>query len=237
MKQLIQCVFWNLVFGLTLITAPAVYAQSVLVRSGNIFFKAKNGKERQLTRSGHDGEPALSMDGKWVAFVREIAGKPDKLSPTATTADYANELWLAASNGTTETRLVKYGTLSGKSGAISAIHQPQFFPDNHRIAFTAAWAVVEGSVHIVDIQTKKLQFVSAGNSVEVVPAGEYQNHLIVQRHKYFLPGGSYDWYWLLDTKGQELGAIGEEENLKLFREMYFSQSIAIPTPKRGNNKR
>ena len=212
----------GLIFCLMLSVASSVSAQSVLVRSGNIFLKAENGKELQLTRSGHDNEPALAADGKWVAFVREIAGKRDELSPV-NSQEFANELWLVATNGTAETKLVKYGTLSGKSGAISGIHHPQFFPDNRRIAFTAAWAVVEGSVHIVDLQTKKLQFVSAGNSVEVVPAGEYQNHLIVQRHKYFLPGGSYDWYWLLDVSGMEIGAIGEEENLKLFREMYYGQ--------------
>lgn len=218
MKKLAGRFFYGLIFGLILTAlSPVVYGQSVLVRSGNVFFKANDGKELQLTRSGHDSEPALSADGKWVAFVREIPGKRDELSPTATATDFANELWLIGSNGKFETRLVKYGALSGNKIALSEIHHPQFFPDNHRILFTAALAVVEGSVHIVDIQTKKLQFVSAGNSAEVVQASQYQNHLIVQRHKYFLVGGTYDWYWLLDSKGNEVGPIGEEENLKLFK--------------------
>lgn len=211
--------FFALIMLAGLIFSGWVQAQAVLIRAGNVFFKAQDGKERQLTRSGHDSEPALSANGKWVVFVREIPGKRDELSPVAS-EDYANELWLATTDGKTETRLVAYGKVSGPSGGISAIHHPQFFKDNRRIAFSAAWAVVEGSVHIVDLQTGKLQFVSAGNSVEVVQSGEYQNHLIVQRHKYFLPGGTYDWYWLLDTAGKEIGAIGDEENLKLFLEMY-----------------
>lgn len=207
-----------------LICSFAASAQTVSVRSGNIFFKPDTGAERQLTHSGHDSEPALSADGKWVAFVREISGKPDKINPAADTSpEYANELWRVATDGKSASRLVSYGAFSGKSGAISAIHHPQFFPDNRRIVFTAAWAVVEGSVHIVDLQTKKLQFVSAGNSAEVVTAGRYKNHLVVQRHKYFLPGGSYDWYWLLNLNGKEIDAIGEEDNLKLFREMWIDE--------------
>jgi dipeptidyl aminopeptidase/acylaminoacyl peptidase len=202
-----------------LIFSSSVWAETVMVKGGNIFLNLDNGKLQQLTHNGYDSEPVVSTDGKWVAFVRDIPGKRNELSPVETN-DFANELWVVATDGSKEMRLVSYGTVSGKSGAISAIHHPQFFPDNRHIAFAAAWAVVEGSVHIVDLQTKKLQFVSAGNSVEVVPNGEYQNHLIVSRHKYFLPGGTYDWYWLLDTDGKEIGAIGEEENLKLFREMY-----------------
>jgi hypothetical protein len=196
------------------------WSQAVLVHSGNIFLKSNSGQEQQLTRNGHDSQPALSTDGKWIAFVREIPGKKDELSPLDTNS-LANELWIVGIDGKNEKRLVSYGSLSGKSGAIFAISNPQFFPDNRRIAFNAGWAVVEGSVHIVDRETKKLQFVSAGNSVEVVPSGEYKNHLIVQRHKYFLPGGTYDWYWLLNTNGQEIGPIGEEENLKIFQDMYY----------------
>jgi hypothetical protein len=210
----------KLFFYCVLVLSPLVQAESVLERGGNIFFKTANGKERQLTHSGNDIQPALSADLHWVVFVHEIPGKLDKLSPVATDADYANELWVISTEGKNKQRLVSYGDLSGKSGAIFGIANPQFFPDNRRIAFTAGWAVVEGSVHIVDRQTQKLQFVSAGNSVEVVPGGEYKNHVIVQRHKYFLPGGSYDWYWLLDTQGKEIGPIGEEENLSLFREMF-----------------
>lgn len=212
-------VLFGLLVGAALMSSPLVEVQSLVVHAGNVFLKSADGKERQLTHSGHDSEPALSADGKWAVFVREIPGKRDELNPVDSNS-HANELWFIATDGKHENRLVSYGSLSGKSGGIFAVSSPQFFPDNHRIAFNAGWAVVEGSVHIVDLKTKKLQFVSAGNSVEVVPSGEYQNHLIVQRHKYFLPGGTYDWYWLLDTAGKEIGAIGDEENLKLFREMY-----------------
>lgn len=212
-------IFSGLLICAALVFSPIIWAQSVVVRSGNIFFKPDAGKEQQLTHSGHDGEPALSANGKWVVFVREIPGKYDEISP-AVIVDYANELWLVATDGKFESRLVGYGTLSGDSGAISAIHHPQFFPDSRRIVFTAAWTVVEDSVHIFDLQSNKLQFVSAGNAVEVVPSGEYQNYLIVQRHKYFLGGGSYDWYWLQDTMGKEIGAIGDDANLKIFKEMY-----------------
>ena len=154
----------------------------MLVRSGNIFFKFNTAKELQLTRSGHDSEPVLSGDGKWVAFVREIPNQPDSLNIYAEKNHFAKELWLVASNGKLETRLVSYAAtpINQKDIRIAGISHPQFFADNHRIAFTSSLAVVEGAVSIVDIQTRKIQFVTSGNSLDVIPSGQYKNHLIVQ---------------------------------------------------------
>jgi hypothetical protein len=214
LRILIKLLFAILLFS------PPVFSDSVFVQNGHVFLKNSVGKALLLTRSGHDSQAVLSADEKWVAFVREIPGRFDTLNPVDDKS-LANELWLISSNGQNLEKLVSYGQSSGKSGAIFAVNHPAFFPDNRRIAFNAGWTVTEGSVHIVDRVTKKVQFVSAGNSVEVVPEGEYKNHLMVQRHKYFLGGGSYDWYWLLDTNGKEIGAIGEEENLNMFKETYL----------------
>jgi hypothetical protein len=40
------------------------------------------------------------------------------------------------------------------------------------------------------------------------------------QHKYFLVGGTYDWYWLITLDGREIGPIGSEENVSMFKEMY-----------------
>ena len=38
---------------------------------------------------------------------------------------------------------------------------------------------------------------------------EHRDVLAVQQHRYFVFGGSYDWYWLYDATGtQETGPIG-----------------------------
>jgi hypothetical protein len=34
--------------------------------------------------------------------------------------------------------------------------------------------------------------------------------LIVNQHRYFLGGGSYDWYWVFSPNGKEEGPLGPE---------------------------
>ncbi|MEY4590739.1 MAG: hypothetical protein RL497_2815, partial [Pseudomonadota bacterium] len=39
----------------------------------------------------------------------------------------------------------------------------------------------------------------------------YKGYLVVQKHKYFLSGGSYDFYWLVSAEGKEVAAVGTDE--------------------------
>ena len=40
-------------------------------------------------------------------------------------------------------------------------------------------------------------------------------HVPSRQHRYFIGGGSYDWYWLLKPDGKEVGPVGEDtENFK-----------------------
>ncbi|KJV49647.1 hypothetical protein VH86_03950 [Pantoea sp. BL1] len=71
---------------------------------------------------------------------------------------------------------------------------------------TAAWAT-SSAIHSLDIATHKTNYITNGGLVCVVAGGEYQGNLIVQQHRYFLQGGSYDYLYLFDTKGKELGLL------------------------------
>ena len=54
-----------------------------------------------------------------------------------------------------------------------------------------------------------------GLDLEVVGAGEYRDCLLVRQHRYFIGGGSYDWFWLLRPDGKEVGPVGgDTENFK-----------------------
>jgi len=63
------------------------------------------------------------------------------------------------------------------------------------------------------LDTLKEKFVCDAHSVEVIQSGEYRGDLAVMRHKYFIGGGSYDWYWLMTPDGKEVGPIcdGDED--------------------------
>ena len=41
------------------------------------------------------------------------------------------------------------------------------------------------------------------------------------QHRYFLGGGSLDWYWLFTPTGKEVSPVGEMTDG--FREMYFGK--------------
>ena len=64
---------------------------------------------------------------------------------------------------------------------------------------------------MVDTTNRKERYLFPGNDVKVVPSGEYKDCLLVLQHRYFLGGGSYDWFWLLRPDGKELGPVGEDD--------------------------
>jgi hypothetical protein len=48
---------------------------------------------------------------------------------------------------------------------------------------------------------------------------EHRDDLVVQQHRYFAVGGSYDWYWLFDRTGTtEKGAVGDYDNEQAVRD-------------------
>jgi hypothetical protein len=82
-------------------------------------------------------------------------------------------------------------------------------PDNKTLYFQAeAWATSD-AVHSIDIATKKVSYVAPGEIACVVLTGEFQGDLIIQQHRYFVQGGSYDNLWLFDPTGKELGLVSE----------------------------
>lgn len=86
-------------------------------------------------------------------------------------------------------------------------------PDNKTLYFqTDAWAT-SNAVHSLNIATKKVSFVAPGEIACVVLAGQFQGDLVLEQHRYFVQGGSYDNLWLFDPSGKELGLVSENTNV------------------------
>ncbi len=83
-------------------------------------------------------------------------------------------------------------------------------PDGKSLYFqTAAWATSD-AIHSMNLKTRKVSYVTDGELACVVLGGQYQGDLIVEQHKYFVQGGSYDNLWLYDPTGKKIGLVSED---------------------------
>lgn len=181
--------------------APHVYSDA-----GNILIE-RAGVKTQLTKFERDADPVLSPDGTYVVYSRQGAGydgqfcvdtpKPDQLR--AVNADGSDDRLL----------------LEGRKGEVDAqlcdFRNKQFSADGKRLYFlTPGWAT-SGALHVYETQTQEQHFVQPANDLLVLNfcPGKYRDDLVVEQHRYFMFGGSYDWYWLFDAAGKnELGPLG-----------------------------
>lgn len=86
-------------------------------------------------------------------------------------------------------------------------------PDGKTLYFqTSAW-VTSDAIHSLDIATKKVSYVTDGEIACVVLAGQYQGDLIVQQHKYFVQGGSYDDLYLYEPTGHYIGLVSQDTDV------------------------
>jgi hypothetical protein len=194
--------------ALLLAAAPST-AQTVVAEHGNVVLTRTGSAPVRLTASGIDRDPVLSPDGRRVVFVRG-GGRPDGRDPS--------ELWMVDARGGGERRLLGERPSDEPRENLTAFVGPQFAPDGRKVYFLVTAWVTSGAIHALDLATGRERYVCPGNSLEVVPRGEYAGHLMVQQHHYFVGGGSYDWYWLLTPDGREVGPLGEA--LELFRESW-----------------
>ncbi len=196
-----------LVTASLLISSLSLRAQSVAEENGSIFFTGADGVRKQLTDGGRDSAPVLAPDGKQVAFIR---GTPGKTIATGAGDNEATELWLIGIDGSKPTLLIQGRDAQDVKQVVAGIGGADFSPDGKLLYFVcSAWAT-SGAVHVIDLATKKERFFTDGSSLEVVANGEYKGCLLIQKHKYFIGGGSYDWYWLLKPDGSEVGPVGED---------------------------
>lgn len=149
----------------------------------------------------------LSPDGRWVVFVRAVPGK--KINTGAGDAD-AEELWQISAGGKELTQLVAPKEAEDVQNIVANFQDVQFSCDGRLVFFVTEAYATSGAVHVVDTTNGKEHFVVPGSTVEVVRYGEYRDCLLVQQHRYFVGGGSYDWVWLLRPDGKEVGPVGDD---------------------------
>ena len=187
-------------------------AQKVSVQNGNVCISDPTIGFKALTSGGHDSQPVLSPDSKWIVFVRTVPGK--NIS-TGSGESPATELWQIRADGKNAALLVRPRESQKAESVLANFAKPQFSTSGRYVFFLSDGWATSGAVHVVDTTNGKEHFVCPGLDLEVVGAGEYRDCLLVRQHRYFIGGGSYDWFWLLRPDAKEVGPVGEDtENFK-----------------------
>jgi hypothetical protein len=184
----------------------------VSVAAGNVFLE-KGGQRRQLTRLGRDFDAALSPDHRFVVFTRGD-GKPLPDDPgECKTGAGADQLRRVDADGKNDRLLVTARAGATPPQQLCRFEQKQFSADGRKLFFISPGWTTSGALHVYDFEQKSVRFVAPANAVIVLNfcAGKHRDELILNQHRYFIGGGSYDWYWLYDPSGQkEIGPVGDD---------------------------
>ncbi|HXW43091.1 MAG TPA: hypothetical protein VEK75_17915 [Xanthobacteraceae bacterium] len=165
-----------------------------------------------------DVDPVLAPNGDYVVYTRRGRGRTvhgyDSTQVCAT-EPRPDELRQINVDGSGD-KLLLDGRKGDPEHQLCGFRNKQFSADGRRLYFlTPGWAT-SGALHMLDnTRSGDERFVLPANDLLVLSfcPNKYKDDLVVQQHRYFLLGGSYDWYWLYDATGKkELGPLGEFAN-------------------------
>ena len=168
-------------------------------------------KSRELERKNL----VTSTDGKTLIFHKTI-----KISSIS-----QGELWsknlengqeeLLVREGMTEDYNIKnISDTTNKPIDISSISEAKFSTDNKTLYFIDSLAyMTSGAIYSINLTTKEIGFIGGSNYLDVIKEGKYKDYLILNKHKYFPAGGSYDHYYVVNPEnGEEIKPIGNSLN-------------------------
>ena len=219
--------FLLFMFAIALAEEPLLpkESQKVFAENGSIFYSLDGKNKIRLTKGPKDSTPAISPDGKKVVFLRKsekeaylAVGSPEDYLQSGPDGILADQVWIVDIDGKNEKILVRdrnpdekgYKEWKGED-VIAHIDDPslQFSTDGKKIYFISSAWVTSGALHSVNIDGTKEHFIAPANYLKVIPDGEYKGNLLIQQHRYFLKGGSYDWYYVFTPEGKEVGPLAE----------------------------
>jgi hypothetical protein len=195
----------------------AAHGQAVRVYSdaGNIVIE-RGGKTTKLTGSEMDFNPVLSPGGAFIVYTRQGRGRnlgrePDQVCPIEPRPD---ELRRIDIDGSDDRPMLK-GRGGDPERQLCGFKNKQFSSDGRRLYFlTPGWATSD-ALHVYDMRGGEEHFLLPANDFLLLNfcRSKYKDYLVVLSHRYFLFGGSYDWYWLFDPAGKkEVGPLGQFGN-------------------------
>lgn len=170
----------------------ALLLATVAVQNGDIVVR-DGGTARTITSRGGYSDPALSPDGRTVAFIHaDTAGENGRSS-----------LWIAPVAGGPARRLFAGRENDAPERNLAQIASPHWSLDGRYLYVDAAAWVTSSAIHRIDVATGRARFVVDGWSYGVVRGGRWRGYLLVGQHRYYHrpEGGSYNPVSLIRPDG------------------------------------
>lgn len=196
-------------------------APSVAVEDGNVVLTLEDGTRKPLTSTGRDSEAVLSPDGQWIVFTRTAASQErsdDDEFPDCTTLPAPDELRRIGIDGSDDAIL-----LTGRAGtepkdSLCGFFEKQFSADGATLYFLSPAWTTSAALHAFSLERKTARYLMPANAYVVLrdcTDKDLAGAIVAEQHRYFVLGGSYDWFWMFDPTGaKEIGPVGEFDTVE-----------------------
>jgi hypothetical protein len=209
---------------LLLAIVQSVNAADVYEDSGNIYIKDQQELITKLTTNGTDIEPVLHPNNKWIYFIRALKGNlvdgvfyPSE-SENLKDSIMKHELWRMDIDGQNAIMLYEqtdYAIYHPSGYGYASIDNIQMSPKGDKVYFEIAEWVTSNALMVMEPDGNNIRKLGPGNETKIIKYAygdnpEYSGYIVTNQHRYFVFGGSYDWWWLYDTDWNEIGPAGDD---------------------------
>jgi len=188
---------------------------SVAAVEGNLYITLASGERREITSSGRDYDPSLSLDGRYVVFARAVPGPPFDEPPQPRGPQRRSELWMVGADGKDPRRLFS-GEVRGGNFRYVEFSAPRLSLDNRYVYFMIPLAAVCGGLVSLDLRTSQVRILTPAIGLTMLDKGAYRGYMVVVR-RVDVPidsegqgGGTYP-FWLYAPNGVPIREIGGDQ--------------------------
>jgi len=218
------------------------FTSFVMEKEGDLYLKIQD-NEIRLTHTGLNKSPIIHPGGEWIYYIKttEAKNNGDMGSvdpPIGYIGNYVfkEEIWRMKISGEGKSFVYKSSRSPEPNQTwytLSSIDNIQFSPSGDKIYFQSDPYTVTGTIWVMESDGSNAQLMSSGHSIRIIESNtdgtdnRYKGYLIIQQHRYFTFGGSYDWYWLFDPDFKKIGPIGDNIPDDL---SFYNQTVWKPSP-------
>ena len=200
-------------FLLSILMTGLLSASELVLFSQNIYLKNTE-NITQLTFKGNASYPILSPDGKSIVYIRTVPknGYEYKGGDSIPT-----EIVFMDLESKQEKVILKEEPSTDPYKTLKDFSEPLFSSDSQILYFLSNAWVTSSAVYALDLKTLKTQFIIDGNDLAIIKSGDYKNYIVIDRHQYYVDGGSYDYSWLVSPNGKVIGQVRDRNSYELYQ--------------------